>query len=229
LRESTGRPHWLVLDEAHEVVPASRQGPPPELPGTAPNSIFVTMYPEALDSEALKSVTTILAFGNTPGKFLAPFADITGVALPPALPTPHHGALLYWRPKSADIPMVVIPLVPRQHHRRHVGKYATGDVGQERSFYFSGGYNTLNLPARNLYDFIEIADTVDDPIWDHHLHAGDYSAWFRHVIRDEGLARDAHAIEEDRNLGPCESRRMIKKAIWRRYAAPCKRVFGAQL
>jgi hypothetical protein len=43
------------------------------------------------------------------------------------------------------------------------------------------------------------------------------------VIRDNGLARDALAIEDDTELDARESRRMIKRAIWRRYAAPCQR------
>lgn len=227
LRESSGRPHWLVLDEAHEVAPAHRLGAAPDLPATAPNTIFVTMYPEALDAEILKSIGTVLAFGDSPAAFLAPFARIAGVTLPVALPNLRRGEMLFWRINSGETPRVVRPLAPQQHHRRHVGKYATGDVGHWRSFYFRGAQNQLNLPARNLYDFIEIAETIDDPTWEHHLRAGHYSAWFRHVIRDEGLARDAEAIEKDMDLNPHESRRMINKAIWRRYAAPCERVYNA--
>jgi hypothetical protein len=30
----------------------------------------------------------------------------------------------------------------------------------------------------------------------HHLHRGDYSEWFRKVIKDEGLAADAARVEE---------------------------------
>jgi hydroxymethylpyrimidine pyrophosphatase-like HAD family hydrolase len=223
LRATTGRPHWLVVDEAHEVLPVERSGPRPDLTTSGPAAIFVTMYPDALDPEALKSVQAVLAFGPSPAPLLAPFARAVDLKLPPRLPAPGHGELLLWRPRLAEEPLVIRPIKPRQAHRRHIGKYATGDVGHSRSFYFRGRDCLINRAARNLYDFIEIAETLDGPTWDHHLRAGDYSAWFKHVIRDNGLAQDARAIEENPSLGPSESRRLIRRAIWRRYAAPCLR------
>jgi hydroxymethylpyrimidine pyrophosphatase-like HAD family hydrolase len=223
LRATTGRPHWLVVDEAHEVLPAERSGPPPAIAATVDGAIFVTMYPDALDPDALRSVEVVLAYGPSPAVLLAPFARLTGIPLPMQLPAPGHGELLCWHPKSPDEPLVVRPIKPRQPHRRHIGKYATGDVGCVRSFYFRGPDCRLNLAARNLYDFIELAETVDASVWEHHLRAGDYAAWFQHVIRDDGLAHDARAVEENVLLEPSESRRLIRRAIWRRYAAPCRR------
>ena len=223
MRAATGRPHWLVIDEAHEVLPAKRPGPPPAMAGTATGAIFVTMYPDALDADVLKSVEVVLAYGSSPAALLKPFAKEIGVDLPPLLPVPGRGDLLFWRPRSQEKPLVIRPIKPRQPHRRHIGKYATGDVGQWRSFYFRGPSCEINLAAHNLYDFVEIAEAVDTPTWEHHLRAGDYSAWFKNVIRDDGLARDARAIEENASLGPAESRRLIRRAIWRRYAAPCRR------
>ena len=48
LREKTGRPHWLVIDEAQELTPrldaeTARSGPPAE------NTIYVTTDPSAID------------------------------------------------------------------------------------------------------------------------------------------------------------------------------------
>jgi hydroxymethylpyrimidine pyrophosphatase-like HAD family hydrolase len=229
LRRETGRPHWLILDEAHEIAPARHGGPLTTLPAGAPNMIFVTMYPEMLDAEILKSVRTVLAFGGSPAHFLAAFAEITHTALPPILPAPSHGELLLWQPNSGKPAALVHPLPPRQHHRRHIGKYATGDVGAWHSFYFRGGDNRINRPARNLYDFIDISDDIDDATWLHHLRAGDYAAWFRHVIRDDDLALEADGIARDRDLTACESRRRVRRAIWQRYAAPCENVSRAAL
>jgi hypothetical protein len=229
LRQETGRPHWLILDEAHEIAPARHGGPSVTLPAGAPNMIFVTMYPEMLDAEILRSVRTVLAFGGSPAHFLAAFADITHTALPPVLPVPTHGELLFWQPKSGGPAALVHPLPPRQHHRRHIGKYATGDVGPWHSFYFRGGDNRINRPARNLYDFIDTSDDIDDATWLHHLRAGDYAAWFRHVIRDEELAVEADGIARDRELSARESRRRVRRAIWQRYAAPCETASRAAL
>jgi hydroxymethylpyrimidine pyrophosphatase-like HAD family hydrolase len=220
LREKTGKPHWLVIDEAHEVLPPKSAESSPVLATIAPAAIFVTMCPEGLDRDVLRSVEVVVAFGPAAASLLAPFEDATGLTLPAGFPAPRFDEVLCWRPRSGERPLAIRPIQPRQHHRRHIGKYATGDVGPWHSFYFRGRDGRLNLAAHNLYDFIEIAEAIDDQTWNHHLRAGDYSSWFRHVIRDDGLATEAQAIEEDEELDGQESRRMIKKAIWRRYAAP---------
>lgn len=225
LRQTTGRPHWLVLDEAHEVVPAIRAEGRPDLPSNAPNTIFITMYPEALDAEILRAADTLLVFGDNPAQFLQNFVEITGHSLPSEAPRPENGDLLMWHPKRAEPPSIVHPRPPLQQHQRHIGKYATGDVGPWHSFYFRGSDGRINRPARNVYEFIEGADAIDDAAWLHHLHAGDYAAWFRDVIHDDGLATDVREIGEDAALTARDSRRLIKRAIWRRYAAPSERAY----
>ena len=54
LRAQTGRPHWIVLDEAHHLVPASRPAAltlPRELQAT----ILVTVHPDQLAPEVLST------------------------------------------------------------------------------------------------------------------------------------------------------------------------------
>jgi hypothetical protein len=127
---------------------------------------------------------------------------------------------MIWAVGSARAPLPVRLTVPVQPHRRHSGKYAAGDVGRERSFYFRGPDKAYNIGARNLYQFLDIACSVDDATWQYHLRAGDYSAWFRDVIRDTDLAAEATAVEGDLDLDAYTSRRRIRQAVWRRYAAP---------
>jgi hydroxymethylpyrimidine pyrophosphatase-like HAD family hydrolase len=225
LREASGRPHWLVLDEAHEVVPAISTQGRPDLPRNAPNTVFVTMYPESLDAEVLRATDTLLAFGDNPAQFLEGFAETTGHALPADLPRPENGDLLMWHPKRAEPPFIVHPRPPLQQHQRHIGKYATGDVGAWHSFYFRGSNGGINRAARNVYEFIEEADAIDDAAWLYHLRAGHYAAWFRDVIHDAALATEVQQIGQDAAITARDSRRLIKRAIWRRYAAPCERVY----
>ncbi|GLR23925.1 hypothetical protein GCM10007920_37190 [Ciceribacter naphthalenivorans] len=99
-------------------------------------------------------------------------------------------------------------------------------MGTERSFYFRGPNLELNLSACNLREFLRIGDEVSDPVWEHHLRAGDYSAWFRHVIRDDVLAREASDIEQDLALSPGASRDEIKQAVLRRYRIRTSREIG---
>jgi hypothetical protein len=105
-------------------------------------------------------------------------------------------------------------------HLRHKRKYARGDVGTDRSFFFRGRHGALNLRAENLARFIEIAHGVDDDSWLFHLGAGDYSRWFRDAIKDEPLADEAASVERDVGLAPSESRARIREAIEKRYTLP---------
>ena len=64
LRARTGRPHWIVVDEAHHVLPADRDASVTALPATLPPIVFVTVDPEALARDALEGVDDVLALGR---------------------------------------------------------------------------------------------------------------------------------------------------------------------
>lgn len=96
-------------------------------------------------------------------------------------------------------------------------KYAEGDFGAERSFYFRGTDYHLNLRAYNLRLFVEMAAAVDDATWMHHLRSGDYSRWFRDSLGDADLADEVRCIEMQPNPDPVLSRLQIREAIERRY------------
>ena len=74
--------------------------------------------------------------------------------------------------------------------------------------------------AHNLISFLAAARRLDDRIWERHLRAGDYTAWFRHVIKDEELAKETEEVQADRTLDPRQTRRLIGEAVKRRYAIP---------
>jgi len=65
-----------------------------------------------------------------------------------------------------------------------------------------------------------MADGVDEETWTHHLKHGDYSDWIRHAIKDEGLADQINATEQDETLTASESLRSISAAIEQRYTLP---------
>ena len=79
-------------------------------------------------------------------------------------------------------------------------KYAEGDLGEDKSFYFRGPEGKLNLRAQNLLLFIQLAEGVDDDTWLHHLRQGDYARWFRDAIKDDALADEAARIEEQPSI-----------------------------
>ncbi|MGF7159520.1 hypothetical protein FHS85_001139 [Rhodoligotrophos appendicifer] len=219
LRQRTGRPHWLIIDEAHQVLPACCPVTDLLSGDDIPTAILLTLFPNSLAIEALRQVTTVIVLDGSPEHAIKAFAESTGRPVPERIPAPRTGEALYWSLRSGILEHVILE-VPVQTHKRHAGKYAVGDVGHWHSFYFRGPDLAVNLRAPNLFRFIEIGDSVDDATWNHHLRAGDYSSWFRKVIKDEGLAAAAARIEADPTLDAAESRRRMRKAIWRRYAAP---------
>ena len=55
--------------------------------------------------------------------------------------------------------------------------------------------SSLNLRAQNLQLFQQIADGIDDHTWEHHV--GDYSRWFRDVIKNHEFADAAQTVKVD--------------------------------
>jgi hypothetical protein len=108
----------------------------------------------------------------------------------------------------------------RIEHRRHTRKYAEGELEPDRSFYFRGPDNKLNLRAQNLILFLQIADGVDDDTWLFHLRNGDYSKWIGRAIKDDVLAQVVAVIEKDSALAPTESRKAIREAVEKQYTLP---------
>ncbi len=73
----TGRPHWLVVDEAHHMLP---QGPDAvnlarQLPDRG--TLYITVHAGAMDPTALEHVGTLLVIGGHPAKTVAEFCKAT--------------------------------------------------------------------------------------------------------------------------------------------------------
>ncbi|HET8726010.1 MAG TPA: HAD-IIB family hydrolase [Alphaproteobacteria bacterium] len=219
LRVRTARPHWMVVDEAHHMLPESWDRAAEILPGAFKGLILVTVHPHRLARSVLASVDETVTIGPGADETLAAFAEAVGMAAPAGAPSElAPGEMLLWnRQGGAPLHCRVVP--PRGEHQRHIRKYAEGELG-DHSFYFRGPDGRLNLRVQNLMLFCQIADGVDDETWLHHLRAGDYSRWFREAIKDDGLADDAASVEAEEGLPARESRARIRDAVERRYTAP---------
>lgn len=221
LRLQTGRPHWMVVDEAHHLLPAAwnptRQVLTQELTGM----LLITVHPDQVAPAALWSVHKIIAVGESPEATLQAFSKVLGQRPPPLAPMSlQPGEVLLWARQPA-VGVERFRIAPsRADHIRHRRKYAQGALGAEKSFYFRGPAGQLNLRAQNLVLFMQLAEGIDDPTWMCHLRRGDYSGWFRDAIKDEDLAAMAAGIETQAGLSPAESRRLVKAAIQERYPLP---------
>ena len=221
LRARTARPHWLLIDEAHHLLPAGRADVSQVLPEEIPAAVFITVHPETLSSDALKTVRTVIALGDKANEVVAVLCKTIDVRAPERVDLAKADEVLFWTVGSKT-GQAVRAERPRQAHKRHTRKYAEGDLGPDLSFYFRGPKKALNLKAQNLMIFLQISDGIDDATWEHHLRAGDYSAWFRKVIKDDDMAQEAAEIEADQSLRPGESRKRVRELVSRRYTAPAE-------
>jgi HAD superfamily hydrolase (TIGR01484 family) len=220
MRAVSGRPHWLVFDEVHHCLPAKWHPAPTTLPRELPAAIAVTVHPEEVASEFLSLVSTVIGVGDGAARAIEKFCEVTGRKSPRFEVTSQTDQVfVFGRGDQAEL---VVARKPKEKQKRHVRKYAEGELGEDKSFYFRGPDGALNLRAQNLSIFLQLAAGVDDKTWLHHLRAGAYSQWFRDAIKDDDLAFEAAAIEQDQPLTAIESRARIRDIVERRYTAPAK-------
>jgi HAD superfamily hydrolase (TIGR01484 family) len=221
MRSRLGRPHWIVIDEAHHLMPASWNPAILTMPQQLKGMLLITVHPEHVSPAALSAIDDIVTVGQSPTEKIEEFCQVLGEDLPQLTPQNlEPGVALAWFKTTGEQPFTFRIAPGKMERRRHVRKYAEGQLGEDKSFYFRGANQKLNLRAQNLILFTQIAEGVDDETWMFHLQQGDYSGWFREAIKDEGLADEAAQIEKRADLSAAESRDLIKEAIEQRYTLP---------
>jgi HAD superfamily hydrolase (TIGR01484 family) len=221
LRARTGHPHLIVVDETHHLLPSTWKPTPLTLPQGTTGMMFITLKPEHVAQPIISKVNTIIAIGESPDQTIRAFCEAAGRPLPPLDPVKLAlGEAIVWSPDAQEGPVWIRSQPSRGERRRHQRKYATGELAPEISFYFRGPEGKLNLRAQNLVIFLQLADGVDDETWLYHLRRGEYSDWFRKVIKDEELADDVAHVENESHIPAIESRARIRIMIERRYTAP---------
>ena len=219
LRCSSGRPHWFVIDEAHHIFPSDFSADTTILPEPPKASLMITVHPQHVRKEALASADIVIAVGKDPHETIRDFCSALGIGEPELRPvTLERGEVLIWFRHGPRRPFVVEAQPGKTEHKRHIRKYAEGDLGLG-SFVFRGPEGRLNLVAQNLDTFIRMADGVDDETWCHHLRSGDFSEWLRWIVKNPELADQVRTIESD-NGSARETRSRIVEAIRGRYTLP---------
>jgi hypothetical protein len=220
MRTRTGRPHWIVLDEAHHMLPADWGHVGRALPQRLGETILVTVHPEHIAPLTLSLVDVVILVGHSPKETLKAFADAAGQTFtwPKGL-SHQNGHAVVWFPRAGKAPYSMRIISGRVERIRHLRKYAEGNM-RHRSFYFRGPARRHNLKAQNLVIFSQIADGIDEETRLFHLRRGDYSRWFREAVKDSYLADHAERIEQRKDLGPRESRDLIRSFIEARYTLP---------
>ncbi len=99
LRTRTGRPHWVVVDEAHHLMPAEWTPAPQTMPQRSGGMLYITVHPDSLARAVLESVDLLLAVGKGPEKTVEGFCKAAGREVPHLAPVElATGETLAWRP-----------------------------------------------------------------------------------------------------------------------------------
>jgi hypothetical protein len=223
LRARTGHPHWLIVDEAHHVLPADWEPAELNLPVELNGVLLISVSPSAVSATAIKLVDTVVVIGDKPAMMLREFAESNGVTAPPSpLEKIPKGEALIWRKRSTDPPRHFVVEPSTTERRRHVRKYAEGALPEDRSFYFRGPENKLNLRAQNLIAFTDLADGVDADTWLYHWQRGEVSGWLRRCVKDDELTDQVQALEKQVPDDADESRKAVREIIEQKYTLPAE-------
>jgi hydroxymethylpyrimidine pyrophosphatase-like HAD family hydrolase len=221
LRERTGLPHRVVVDEAHYFLQDA--GCASRLDLANGGFTFITYRPSQLSDDVLAHLGAVLATrhgdrrdvetlaalcdGNPSTSELAATLGSLSVSEALMLPTASeaHGAALRFT--------VAPRLTP---HVRHRHKYADLPVPISRRFVFTAAPG--QPVAASLAGFAAMLEQVDPGQMDRHLRHHDFSRWLADVFGDHTLARDVRAVEDAHALGrTVDSAGAIVAAIRRRY------------
>lgn len=220
LRARTGRPHWLVVDEAHHMLPETWGHAASVLPQHLRETILVTVHPDHLAPAILAPIDVAVAIGPSPEQTLGEFARAAGQPLvwPEDLGY-RADRVVAWFSGEGRPPFAMQAQPGRAERIRHHRKYAEGNL-RWHSFYFRGPDNRHALKAQNLVTFCQIAAGIDEATWMYHLRRGDYSRWFRDAIKDNYLADETAQVERRTELESWQTRQQIRELVHARYTLP---------
>jgi hydroxymethylpyrimidine pyrophosphatase-like HAD family hydrolase/energy-coupling factor transporter ATP-binding protein EcfA2 len=227
LRARTGRPHWIVIDEAHHLLPSELDSASLSIPSSLGSFALITVHPKSVSKALLDTVNCVIAIGPEPGEIIEEVNEGSGKAWAPpeatapdkSAPEVRSGEMVVWQLPESNPPEKITLEPAKIELRRHKRKYAAGQLGEDKSFYFRGPQGKLNIRAQNLNLFAQIAEGVDEETWLYHLRQNDYSEWLREAVKDDAVADEIAMVERNANLPPAESRARILETIRKHYTS----------
>jgi hydroxymethylpyrimidine pyrophosphatase-like HAD family hydrolase len=197
LRRRLGRPHWVLLDEAHYSL--HREGVAEEALGIEERGFcLVTYLPSWLRERVVKAMDVYLLSRVTAPDELA----FLGVSLPdiaasggdwPAamLPQLPRGKFVVVQPDPKGVPMALtfVAAARETMHVRHVKKYADSQVPPAQRFFFRNHDGRVVAAAESLHGFRHAVVAVPGDVLGYHAARGDFSRWVLDVFADRELGR----------------------------------------
>jgi len=196
----SGRPQWIVLDEAQSTLGPGAAGQRAFEPSNK-GHLVVTWQPARLSADTAAGLDIVVGMAGpeVPDGLVdlaASVGDLPRAAVADALDAPAGHAILVRRDHPREL--VTFTVGPRvTQHVRHEHKYSVAEPPPERCFYFrSAGGMPTGAVARNLRDLEgELAGCSHQVLRHHCLHK-DLSRWTREVVRDPLVADQLSAVED---------------------------------
>jgi hypothetical protein len=126
-RVETGRPHLLIVDEAHRVFPAEGNAAHTNLADDSGSAVLVTVHPGHVSPKILEQVNVFITVGKDHMTAFHEFCQATRRE-PPALPQTQlrPGEGLMWLPGTSEV--VRFRSIPAwQAHERHKREFSTSE------------------------------------------------------------------------------------------------------
>jgi hydroxymethylpyrimidine pyrophosphatase-like HAD family hydrolase/energy-coupling factor transporter ATP-binding protein EcfA2 len=218
LRSQTGHPHFIVIDEAHHVVPKTSPETYDSVFEQLDNFVAITTRPALINDDLLGRINMAMMLEDLPAKDFFFWQDIAAEQTSSVKSLQFRkGEVMVWHLQNNATDSFQ-RFGPQKLLTRHRKKYATGDIGSD-SFYFRGPNGKIDVKASNLISFIHLAsNVVDDETWQYHLLRHDFSKWIRHTIKNAELATATERLESAK-INAEDSRKELTNLILEHYTA----------
>ncbi len=214
-RETTGLPHWIVVDEAHEALRVDDEC----VTGDARSSgrlLLVTYRPSLLSDAVLETIGThfLLRTGDPEERLF--LEEWLGSRLPPEM----RPAEILDEPKPPRVGMlaglggeatwrVFSPAARHTRQTHHGRKYADGRVAAGSEFRFLGPDGRVVAEARDLDEWRTGVLRVPLDTLRHHLARGDFARWMGEALGESAVAGRMRAVEAAARSGAAPGRHEI--------------------
>jgi hypothetical protein len=224
LRNETGLPHWIIVDEAHTDLPWENfSGPFRGQKGFC----LVTYRPFDLPAQVYGGLDVIVAMISSANvapeliEFLADRGQVPAAQVRDLLRKGREGDLLVFDPAAREPVVSCTPAPRRTAHVRHWHKYSEGVLPAAAAFYFrSDEHGPVIAIAGNVSEFhAEVRRACDESVW-FHGGRGDFSLWIREILQDMVLGAAVGTAERQLQRGALTAeglRRRVLQAVEDRY------------
>lgn len=206
LREVTGLPHYIVLDEAHYFFPRGMQ--PSVIEDLhLDSSLLITYRVSLLHPTLLRNIDAVILTRESEPKECQALEQVCETCNASILEEqwPNMVGMLALG-EAAVLPVnseaegriTKLRLVPRlTPHVRHVAKYVDIPVPVSDQFVFWRNGSPSGRTARTLGQLVEIVEEEPLEYVKHHLSKHDFSKWIAGVFGDYPLAQSIGLIEDE--------------------------------